>query len=196
MVKEKVLQVPVIVGEGSGQFFVEKEIKISPPSPPVFMVKEIKKWIDVYNTKVIPGKVIFNAWIWKDINYKTVEDVHDETVNGPVFHATTKIPVAGFVEIKPINYEEVKEGDIAEVLEAFVEGEKDHWEGERRIKGVTVFTRVHEKMVVKLKFKVVRIQHVKVDAKEEEKETEVKDIKDYMVDKYGIIIKPGDGLSE
>ncbi len=165
---KKILQVPVIVGEGCGQFFVEKEIRISPPSPPVYMVKEIKKWVDVYDTKVIPGKVIFNAWIWKDINYKTVEDVHDDTVNGPVFHATTKIPVAGFVEIKPKDGECIKEGDKAEVLEAFVEGEKDHWGGEICIKGEKVFTKVLEKIVVKIAVKVVRFQHIAIDVEKEE----------------------------
>ncbi len=164
MARKKILQVPVVVGIGSGQFFVEKEIRISPPSPPVYMVKEIKKWVDVYSTKVIPGKVIFNAWVWKDINYKTVEDVHDDTVNGPVYHSTTKIPFGGFVEINSRDGECVGEGDTAEVLEAFVEGEKDHWDGKICIKGETVYTKVLEKMVIKIVFKVTRNEHVTVEA--------------------------------
>ena len=32
---KKELQVPVVVGVGSEQFFIEKEIKVSPPSPPI-----------------------------------------------------------------------------------------------------------------------------------------------------------------
>ena len=161
MVK-KVLQVPVIVGVGEEQFFIEKDIVVSPPSPPVYMVKEIKKWIEVYSTKVICGKVIFNAYLWKDINYETVEHVHDCTVNGPVYHSTVKIPFGGFVEIKACDGEKVEEGDKPELLESCVEGERDEWHDEECIHGEKVYKKLLEKTVVKLKFKVTRIQHVPV----------------------------------
>ncbi|HBR03477.1 MAG TPA: hypothetical protein DD738_12800, partial [Ruminiclostridium sp.] len=72
--KRKILQVPVIVGKGSEQFFVEKDVKISPPSPPIFKIEEIEKKVVVTDAQVIPGKVIFNAYIWKNVIYKTVED--------------------------------------------------------------------------------------------------------------------------
>ena len=159
---KKILQVPVIVGEGEEQFFVEKDITVAPPSPPVYMVEEIKKWVEVYSKKVICDKVIFNAYLWKNIVYKTVEHVHDETVNGPVYHSTLKIPFGGFVKIKHFDGEEVKEGDKAELLEAFVEGERDHWHDESCIQGITVYNKLLEKTVVKLKFKVTRIEHVPV----------------------------------
>lgn len=156
---EKLLQVPVVIGKGEQQFFIEKEIVISPPCPPVYMVKEIKKWIDVYDMTAISGKVIFNAYLWKDINYKTVERVCDDYVSGPVYHYTTKIPFGGFVAICP----EVSEGDIPELLEAVVEGERDKWCGEIQKQGVKVYTKLVEKTVVRLKFKVDRIEEVKVE---------------------------------
>ena len=160
---KKTLQVPVIVGEGEAQFFIEKDICISPPSPPVYKIEDIKKWIEVYSAKVICGKVIFNAYLWKDIVYKTVEHVHDGTVNGPVYHSTLKIPFGGFVEIKPYDCEKVTEGDDPELLEAVVEGAKDILHDEECILGETVFNKLLEKTVVKLKFKVTRPQHVKVE---------------------------------
>lgn len=161
---KKILQVPVIVGEGSQQFLIDKEIIVSPPSPPVYSVKDIKKWVEVYDTKVIPGKVIFNAYLWKDINYTTVEHVHDGTVNGPVYHSTSKIPFSGFVELKALPGEKVKEGDQAEVLSAIIEGSRDHWKGESTIQCQKVYSILHEKTVVKLKFKATRIEHVAVEA--------------------------------
>lgn len=160
---KKQLQVPVIVGTGTAQFFIEKDIKISPPSPPVFEIKEIRKKIDVYEMKVIPGKIIFNAWLWKDINYKTVEHVHDDSVNGPLFHLTTKIPFGGFVATVAADGEEVREGDTPELLEAVVEGEIDDLHDKEEICGVPVFEKLLEKVVVRLTFKVVRIQHVTVE---------------------------------
>jgi hypothetical protein len=156
---KKLIQVPVVKGKGEQQFFIEKEICIAPPCPPVYMVKEIKKWIDVYDMTTICGKVIFNAYLWKDINYKTVERVCDNFVNGPVYHFTTKIPFGGFVVISP----EAKEGDKPELLEAVVEGERDKWCGEIQKQGVKVYTKLVEKTVVKLKFKVDRIEEIWVD---------------------------------
>jgi hypothetical protein len=173
---KKILQVPVIVGKGSGQFFIEKDIKISPPSPPVYEIKEIKKWIDVYDIKAIPGKVIFNAWLWKDINYKTVEHVHDDSVNGPLFHLTTKIPFGGFVEIKDVEDDDFKDKEkckdkekgkeYAELIEAVVEGEIDNLHDKACVCGVTVYEKLLEKTVVRVTFKVVRIEHVAIEEKD------------------------------
>jgi hypothetical protein len=160
---EKIIQVPVVVGKGEQQFFIEKEIVIAPPCPPVYMVKEIKKWIDVYDMTAICGKVIFNAYLWKDINYKTVERTCDDFVSGPVFHFTTKIPFGGFVAVGP----EVKDGDTPELLEAVIEGERDHWCGEIFKQGVKVYTKLVEKTVVKLKFKVDRTEEIKLECKKE-----------------------------
>jgi hypothetical protein len=159
---KKVLQVPVIVGEGSEQFFIEKDICISPPSPPVYRVEGIEKWIEVTSSKVICGKVIFNALLWKNINYKTVEHVHDDTVNGPIYHSTVKIPFGGFVPITAYDCEKVEEGDLPELLESCIEGSREEWHDEDCIQGETVYNKLLEKTVVKLKFKVTRIQHVPV----------------------------------
>lgn len=168
--KKKILQVPVIVGKGSEQFFVEKDIKISPPSPAIYKIEKIDKKVYITDAHVIPGKVIFNAYIWKNVTYKTVEDVCDGVVNGPVYHATFKIPFGGFVEIKPIGCDKVKEGDVAELLEAFVEGEKDFLHDESICQGQKVFCSLLEKDVVKITFKVVRTEHVDVCVDEEKDE--------------------------
>lgn len=176
----KLIEVPVVIGKGEGQFFVEKELCITPPCPPVYMVKEIKKWIDVYDATVIPGKVLFNACLWKDINYKTVEKACNGFVSGPVYHYTTKIPFGGFVEINC----GVKPGDKAELLEAKIEGERDNWQGACLKQGVKVYNKLVEKTVIKLKFKVVRIKELCVNAypplKEKEPDfSEKKDDCDY-----------------
>lgn len=140
--KKRTLQTKVIVGKGEKQFFVEKDIVICPPSPPVFEIVSVDVKVDVFDTKVITGgdcewgwaKVIFNAWIRKDIIYKTVEHVHDGTVNGPLFATTLKIPLGGFVDVEPLKGEKIKEGDIAEVIKAKFEGAKEELHDEIRIK--------------------------------------------------------------
>ena len=168
--KKKILQVNVVVGKGSGQFFVEKDVTISPPSPPIFKIEENDKKAFITSADVIPGKVMFNAVLWKNVIYKTVEDVCDGIVNGPIFHATFKVPFGGFVELDPVGCERAKEGDTAELLEACVEGQKDFLHCEDEIKGVTVFKKLLEKDVIKLTFKAVRVQHIPVSCDEDEEE--------------------------
>lgn len=181
--EKKLIQVPVVVGIGEDQFFVEKEIRISPPCPPVYMVKEIKKWVDVYDVKVICGKILFNAFLWKDINYKTVDKVCpcDPSVCGPVFHYTTKIGFGGFVEVCG----DAKPGDKAELLEAKIEGERDDWKGECFKQGVKVYTKLIEKTVIKLKFKVVREKELLIDTYPEKKDFfKDDDKKDFFKDDF------------
>lgn len=163
MKHKKTLQVSVIVGEGKAHFFIEKDTHIAPPSPPIFTVKDIKKWVEVYTTKVIKDKVIFNAFLWKTVIYTTVEHVHDGTVNGAVYHSTFKIPFGGYVDLRPYPGEKISEGAKAELLEAKVEGEKDIWHDEKCIDGVKVYNKLLEKTVVSLKFKATTIQHVEVE---------------------------------
>lgn len=172
--KKKVIQVPVIVGKGAEQFFVEKEIKISPPSPPIYIIEQIDKKVVVTDAHVIPGKVIFNAYIWKNVAYKTVEEVCDGIVSGLIYHATFKIPFGGFVEINTIGCECLEKNDIAELLEAYVEGEKDVLFGESICKGQKVYNCLLEKDVVKIAFKVIRCEHLPICVEEEKKDKYVK----------------------
>ena len=175
--RKRTLQAKVIVGKGKQQFFVEKDIFISPPSPPVFEIVAVDVNIDVYDMKLITGgdckcgwaKVIFNAWVCKNIIYKTLEHVHDGTVNGPLFHSTLKIPVGGFVEVHPVKGERIKEGDIAELISAKFEGAKEELHDEIRLcKDIKLFKKLLEKAVFEVEFKVVRVEHVCVkDAGEE-----------------------------
>lgn len=121
----KTIQVPVIVGTGSKQTLVVSKLWISPPCPPVFRIKDIEKEVKVTNCKVIPGKVIINGFIDKNINYKTIRRYHRGAVCGPLFHFTKRIPFSTFIDIIAEPGEEVREGDKCEIIEAFVEGEKD-----------------------------------------------------------------------
>lgn len=167
--KKRVLQTKVIVGKGKQQFFVEKDICISPPCPPAFKVESVDVSIDVYDTKLITGggckwgwaKVIFNAWLCKNIVYKTVEHVHNGIVNGPLYASTLKIPIGGFIELEPVKGEKIKEGDIVEVISARLEGAKEELHDEIRLcSDVKVFRKLLEKAVVEIEVKVVSIDHV------------------------------------
>ena len=183
--KKKILQVPVIVGKGSEQFFIEKDVTIPQSNPAIFKIEKIDRKVVVTDASVIPGKVIFNAFIWKNVTYKTVEDVCDGVVTGQINHITFKIPFGGFVEINPIGCEKIEKTDCAELLEAFVEGEKEFLHDESICKGQKVFCSLLEKDVVKITFKVVRIEHIPVCVEDDKYEDEEKKDKEKCkCDKY------------
>ena len=173
----KIIQVPVIVGQGNKQTLVVSKLRVSPPSPPVFRIINVDTEVVITNMKVIPNKVIINGYIDKNINYKTLEHFHHGAVNGPLYHYTTQIPFSTFIDIIPQLGEEVREGDNAEVLEAFVEGEKDellcpvpHKPAESSdttgccSKPIPpVYSKILEKDVVKIIVKVTRTEHLEIN---------------------------------
>ncbi|MBF8983165.1 DUF3794 domain-containing protein [Lutibacter sp. B2] len=173
---KKLIQVPVIIGKGSKQTLVVTELQISPPSPPVFRVKDIDEKVVITNKKVIPGKVIINGFIDKNINYKTLEHFHDGAVNGPLYHYTAQIPFSTFIDVIPNKGEEITEGDNCEILEAFVEGEKtellcpvspaEHGEScdPKPPCPPPVYRKLLEKSVVKIVVKITRIEHIEINA--------------------------------
>ena len=92
----KVIQTKVIKGTGCKDFFLEADFDF-PQGTPLYLIESIDTWVDVYDTKVIcEDKVIFNAWVYKNIIYKVVSGspVQDDgvTVTGGVDHITKAIP--------------------------------------------------------------------------------------------------------
>ncbi|MBC8062872.1 MAG: DUF3794 domain-containing protein [Clostridiaceae bacterium] len=172
---KKILQVPVIKGFGEKQELVVREIVISPPNPSVFRIINVDKVVTITSFKLIAtddnddsqpffrAKVIIDGFIDKNINYKTIADFTKDAVGGPVFQFTTRIDFATFVDVKA--KEPIVETDQVEILNAFVEGEIEELLDPNPVpvgapSFAVTFNKILEKMVVKIKLKVVRIEHV------------------------------------
>ena len=123
----KVLQTKVIKGTGCKDFFLEADFDF-PQGTPLYLIESIDTWVDVYDTKVIcEDKVIFNAWVYKNIIYKVVSGspVQDDgvTVTGGVDHITKAIPLAGCINIDTKKCGKLDPcRDFAEVIKAKVIG--------------------------------------------------------------------------
>lgn len=98
----------------------------------------------------------------KNITYKTLKerDCHGDLnrVCGDVRHCTVEIPFHLFIEI-----EGARDCDICEVEDAIVAGEFDKLICKNQD---GTFDKLLEKVVIKVRAKVVRIKHLKVDAKD------------------------------
>lgn len=188
---KKVLQVPVVKGWGEKQELVVKVSKIAPPSPPVFRIIDVDKKVVITNTKLIAlgkdkdyddfdnndgaggfgpstwtwGKVIIDGYVDKNVIYKTITDTTEHDVNGPVFQFTTRANFATFVEVK--SEEPLKKDDKVEILKAVVEGEKEELIDPNPVAPgapdwAVTYNKLLEKMIVKIKLKVTRTEHVPV----------------------------------
>ena len=171
----KMLQVPVIKGFGEKQELVVREIVISPPNPAVFRIINVDKVVTITSFKLIAtsepddyqsffkAKVIIDGFIDKNINYKTIADFTADAVGGPVFQFTTRIDFATLVDVKA--KEPIFETDQVEILSAVVEGEIEELLDPNPVpigapSFAVTFNAILEKMIVKIKLKVVRIEHV------------------------------------
>ncbi|CUO19305.1 MULTISPECIES: hypothetical protein [Clostridium] len=173
----KVIQTKVIKGTGCKDFFLEADFDF-PQGTPLYLIESIDTWVDVYDTKVIcEDKVIFNAWVYKNIIYKVVSGspVQDDgvTVTGGVDHITKAIPLAGCINIDTKKCGKLDPcRDFAEVIKAKVIGhvedklekvEIKQGNGESFNPPVFVYGSLHEKMCVRIDLKVVRWEHVSVE---------------------------------
>jgi len=186
---KKVLQVPVIIGWGETQELVVVTSTVSPPSPPIFRIKDVDKEVVITQMKLIPmvifdsennfddfkkdhddqwwfkAKVIINGFVDKNVNYKTITDFTTTDVNGPLFHFTTRAPFATFIEVK--SKVPVVETDQVELLSAIVEGEKEELLDPNPVPEgapawAVTFNTLLEKIIVRIEVKIKRIEDVPV----------------------------------
>lgn len=164
------VQVPVIKGEGSKQFFINKTITL-PTGFPAYKIHSVDFEVIIENKDLqivagTPGKIIVNGKLKKNVVYKFNDQPNstdgDNVVFGYLRHATVEYEIAGFVDLNtPGN--EVLLTDIPEKVNAFVEGYKEELEGPTTdAYGNTVYAKIHEKIVVKVDLKAVRYQHLEV----------------------------------
>lgn len=164
------IQVPVIKGEGSKQIFIDKTITLAGNADMPFAWKihsvDFKVDIDSKDLKVLPGKpgkVILNGCLKKNIVYKVLAGKDANGVAyGPMHHVTVEYIFGDFIDLNKY-CEDIKASDIAEVLEAFVEGFNEELEDPQTGGAETVYKKIHEKIVIKIKLKVTRTEHLQVE---------------------------------
>ena len=171
----KMLQVPVVKGFGEKQELVISQITVAPANPAVFRIVKIDKEVRITNFKLVStcepeegkshwrAKVIIDGFVDKNIIYKTITDYTEDSVAGPVFQFTTRVDFATFVEVKA--REPIFNTDNVEILSAFVEGEKEELLDPNPVPEdapcfAVTYNSILEKMIIKIKLKITRIEHI------------------------------------
>lgn len=181
--ERKIIQTPVVLGFGEKQELVVADLLISPPSEPVFRIVSVDEEVVITDYKLVPicnsrgehsAKVIIDGYIDKNINYKTLDEALDTatSVAGPLFHYTTRIPFATFVEVKlfePLKDNKcgVKEHVNVEILDAVVEGSVEELLDPNEVAAgapawAVTYNRILEKTLVRVELKITKFEHLKI----------------------------------
>lgn len=109
--------------------------------------------------------MIINGYIDKNVSYKTITDFTSEDVNGPLFHFTTRVYFATYLEIKSM--EKIYDTDKVEILSAVVEGEKEELLDPNPVPKCApdwaiTYKKLLEKILVRICAKVTRTEEVKI----------------------------------
>lgn len=179
---DKKIQTKVIIGKGKKKLYEEVCFKF-PEDEKLFVVEDVKTSVDVYHAEVVDDDtVIINYYLLKNIVYKTAEEVKEKdchckesiTVKGDIRHITKKIRFGGFIDVEVEEGEKIKKGDIVEILEAKVLGDVEKplspveiLDKDGKPTGLFEYCELLEKLVIYIKLKVVRYEHLIIDAKEE-----------------------------
>lgn len=178
--REKKIQTKVIIGKGTKKFY--EELCFDFTTTPLYLIEDVKTKVEVYHVEIAHcNTVIVNYRLRKNIMYKTAPtppitcsescDCNTEiTINGDMKHSTKTGTYGGFVDITLEDGEEIKHGDKVEILEAKVIGDADVLLDPTPIEGTdqNVYGRLLEKVVVLIKVKVVRDEHLTIPINDEE----------------------------
>ncbi|AYE33240.1 hypothetical protein [Clostridium septicum] len=174
----KLIQTKVVIAQGTEnifqQYLIDLTEKVGNQTPDeIFMIESVKSWFELKDAHVTRegSVVIFDGYIHKNIMYKVKKEKgekgEDETVIGEMKHITIKRPFNGLVEVTPIDKSVCfdPDTDFVELVEAKILGEVDdpiarkHEDDEKT-------TKINEKMAIRMTFKVVRWEHLKVETDE------------------------------
>lgn len=161
-----VVELPRLVGSGQRQVLICASI---PLPAPALEVKEIRKKVVIDSCTVIPGKVIIDGRLRKDINFKTLAagtvpprpgtftgcSGIVNTASGAVNHTTVDVAFNTFIPVAG-----ARPGDVCRVVQAVVEGESEEPAG---ITPAGTFTSLVDKTVLLLCVSVTRPEAVMVE---------------------------------
>lgn len=149
--KIKLIQEKVVIGKGSGEFYIETDFDFRDYS--FCRIESSSTSVDIYKIRIISeNKAIFNSWVYKSIVYETVDNELGEmdaegiiTIDGELKHKTKRIPLNGFINIEAIkeNDRVNPKRDLPEVINAYVSAEIEDEEMKSPIKNQIIKYRMY-----------------------------------------------------
>lgn len=159
--KIRYVNATTILGNGTAEFFINKNIDIIETSDPLWKVDNI--YVDVSTKKItlIGQKLLVTGDVIVNINYESLTESLDNTSSGNLNFLQTFIPFSSEIKIKTHDNSELKESDEFKVITAKCLGEK-HSLNDSTISssGEILYNTINEQLIIQIKVIVTRKEKI------------------------------------
>lgn len=159
--KTRYIDAHTIIGTGSIDFFIEKNISISSDSPPFWIVDNVQVDVGVNKLTLIGEKLIASGNINVNITYKTLIYSIDNASSGSLRYLQTFIPFSSEIKIKTHDNSNLKESDEFKVTLAKCLGEKHILnDSTLRSSGEILYNTINEQLIIQIKVIATRKEKI------------------------------------
>jgi len=153
-----VIQVPVVVGEGSAKILLVSKI---PFFPSAFAIQDIEKQVIIEDSMIISQQAVISGLVQKSITFKTLDKTRSfgraHCVYGRLRHCTVEIPFHLVVAVS-----RALPGDTCHIDKTFIEGTQDDLLDPQND---GTFTTLLEKAIIRLDISLTRTKNLFVNTR-------------------------------
>lgn len=148
---KRLLEGITIIGRGSIDLFIEKDLYIPIKTPSNLTINNVKITVDVTKLNLINEKVVASGFVNIDINYSTSMSSYNETTTSNLNYIQAEIPFSTPITLKMDIDTKPKESDAYEVLNAQCLGEVHELSDALNIpSGEVFYNKVTEQLIIQI----------------------------------------------
>lgn len=117
-IKKRYIEATTIIGSGSVNFFMEKEIDIPKSFPPIWITDSVQVDIELTDISFTSEKIIASGLTNISINYKTLMTSYDNVTAGELSHLKINIPFCTPIDLIIDDTIQLKKSDVVKVVTA------------------------------------------------------------------------------
>lgn len=148
---KKSFEATTIIGRGSIDLFIEKDLYIPITPPSILTIDNVKITVDVTKLNLINEKVIASGFVNIDINYSTSMSSYNETTTSNLNYIQAEISFSTPINLKMDIDTKPKESDAYEVLNAQCLGETHELSDALNItSGEVAYNKITEQFILQI----------------------------------------------
>ena len=116
--KKRFIEATTIIGSGSTDFIIEKEIDIPEALPSIWTIDNVEATIKLTDISPTMKKIIVSGFIDINVNYKTLMTSFDNVSTGKISHIETNFPFSTPIDLITDDNINLKKSDVVKVVTA------------------------------------------------------------------------------
>lgn len=116
--KKRFIEATTIIGSGSIDFIIEKQIDIPEALPSIWTIDNVEATIKLTDITPTLKKIIVSGFIDINVNYKTLMTSFDNVSTGKISHIETNFPFSTPIDLITDDNIKLKKSDVVKVVTA------------------------------------------------------------------------------